>query len=192
MRRILAAVIAVLCMAGPAPAGTKRDPQGDTYRLDVKRVVVRHRSPGARELWTLRVETYDAFTNEQLRRNSENGMYAMAFRFETQGGRPCDRNLQIYVVRRGEKWEPHARVTGGRGDEYRKWDGGGTFYGYPQVWRPDARSITFRVRESMLSKGGLERFGWGLRTVSGEDTLTANNIYMDYAPQGRLAWEREP
>ena len=193
MRRVVAVVATLLFFAVPAGAGTERDPKGDTYRLDIKRVIFTHKERDGREFWVVRVETYDAFTGEHLRRNSENSMYALAIRFETRGGRPCDRNLQVYAVRRGGAWVPHARITGGNnGDSYQKWDGDSPVIGYPKAWRTDERSINLRFRESMLSHRDLTRFGWGLRSVSHEDSLMANNIYFDYAPPNwKLAWERE-
>ena len=192
MKRVVAVVATLLFFAVPAGAGTERDPKGDTYRIDIKRVILRHQERDGREFWVIRIETYDAFRNEHLRKNSENGMYAVAVRFETTGERPCDRNLKVYVTRRGDEWEPHARITGGSGEDYRKWDGGSKAFGHPRVWRSDERSITIRFRESMLSGKEIRRFGWGLRTVSEGDLPTERSVNMDYAPSyGKLAWERE-
>lgn len=187
MRPILIAMLVLLMVSSPAEAGRRRDEKGDTYKLDIETVIIQHDSNArGRQFIVFRLDMYDDFSNSQLRRNSENSMYSVAIRFETHSGRPCDRNLQIYLTWRDGKPVPGARITGP--PDYRKWDGGNSVHGYPRAWRPDQDSVAVRFPESMLRKKGVSRFGWGLRTVSHDEPR--NTLYFDYSPQGKLAWEQ--
>ena len=188
---IVSLAMAAVLAAAPATASQTSDPDDVSAPLDIEQVRMRRLERGDRAWFTIKLETYESFSNGAL--NEHDDHFALSFAFDIDTDEPYDRVIQVSSRRKDGRWHLFASMrTSARSSPYggvpSGWDGGNRFLGDVLVWRPNGRSLMVRFPRRIFDKQDVERFGWASRTVSGN----SSRLEADYAPDEGQVVQRDP